>query len=129
MTKLSVQLVKPKNVLNTIKSVNDIETYIMNELRGINLEQHKFNPDIILYICNVVENWFHKLKKTINDEKINKKEIVLNTLKKLLPSINSQDELSIIQIIEHLHSSGNIKIVSLKKWIKAKAYEMFLKKE
>ena len=40
-------------------------------------------------------------------------------LKKLFPSISQADEAIIIQIIEHLHSSGRIKITSWFKWLKA----------
>ena len=114
--KLSVTMVKPKNLLSRIKSSSDLETYILESLKGIELTSHKFNPDLILYICNVIENWFHKYKKNIADEKLNKKDIAIKILKKLIPSISAQDEASIIQIIEHLHSSKKIKVVSLLKW-------------
>ena len=114
--KLSVSMVKPKNLLLQIKSSSDLETYIIESLKGIELTSHKFNPDLILYVCNVIENWFHKYQKSIADEKLNKKDIAIKILKKLIPSISAQDELSIVQIIEHLHSSKKIKVVSLLKW-------------
>jgi translation initiation factor 2B subunit (eIF-2B alpha/beta/delta family) len=114
--KLSVQMVKPKNLLLQIQNSSDLEAYILDSLKGIELSLHKFNPDLILYICNVVENWFYKYKKSVADEKLNKKDIVIKIIKKLIPSINSIDEQSIIQIIEHLHSSKKIKVVSLLKW-------------
>ncbi len=107
--KLSVSMVKPKNLLQAIKSSSDLETYILESLKGIELTPHKFNPDLILYICNLIENWFHKYKKSIADEKINQKDIAIKILKKLIPSISGQDEASIIQIIEHLHSSKKLK--------------------
>ena len=48
--KLSVTMVKPKNLLSQIKSSSDLETYILESLKGIELASHKFNPDLILYI-------------------------------------------------------------------------------
>ncbi len=76
--KLSVSMVKPKNLLQAIKSSSDLETYILESLKGIELTSQKFNPDLILYICNVIENWFHKYKKSIADGKKIKKTFVLN---------------------------------------------------
>lgn len=116
MVKLSVQLVKPKNLLSATKNSSDLENYILESLKGIELTQQKFNPDLILYICNVIENWFYKYKKSIADEKLNKKDIAMKVLKKLIPSISQSDELSIMQIIEHLHSSKQIKTISWIKW-------------
>ena len=34
------------------KSVIDLETYVIEELKGIDLVTNKFNPHLILYICN-----------------------------------------------------------------------------
>ena len=127
--KLSVSMVKPKNLLQAIKSTTDLETYILDSLKGIELTSHKFNPDLILYICNVVENWFYKYKKSVADEKINKKDIVIKIIKKLIPSINSIDEQSIIQIIEHLHSSKKIKVISLLKWSARLLCDLLQKKD
>ena len=129
MVKLSVSLVKPKNLLKTIQSTVLLEDYIIEQLKGSDLSQQKCNPDLILFVCKVIENWFHKYRKSIADEKISKKEIAIRVLKKLIPSISQADESIIIQIIEHLHSSGRIKITSLFKWLKASIFETSLKKE
>jgi translation initiation factor 2B subunit (eIF-2B alpha/beta/delta family) len=53
-------------------------------------------------------------------DKMKKKEIVMQLLKKLLPTISVEDELIISQIIEHLHSSGRIKTIGFLKWMYAK---------
>jgi translation initiation factor 2B subunit (eIF-2B alpha/beta/delta family) len=110
-------MVKPKNLLSALKSTCDLEAYIIDSLKGIDANSQKFNPDLILYVCNVIENWFYKYSKSVADEKISKKDIVIKILKKLVPSISTAEETVIIQIIEYLHSSGKIKAVSFSKWL------------
>jgi translation initiation factor 2B subunit (eIF-2B alpha/beta/delta family) len=120
MVKLSVQLVKPKNLLNQLKTASSLEDYVIESLKGIDLVSNKLNPDLILYVCKIVENAFCEIRKSMTYDKIKKKEIVMQLLKKLLPSISVADELIISQIIEHLHSSGRIKTIGFFKWMYAK---------
>ena len=126
MVKSSVELVKPKNLLKNLKRTGDIIQVILDTLKDLpDLEKQKYNPDLILYICRVVENSYDK--KSLADEKINKKEMVFSILKKLYPSLNDNDKLVIDGIIEHLHSSGRIKKVNILKLIFATLKKFFLK--
>ncbi len=126
MVKSSVELVKPKNLLKNLKRTGDIIQVILDTLKDLpDLEKQKYNPDLILYICRVVENSYDK--KSLADEKINKKEMVFSILKKLYPSLNDNDKLVIDGIIEHLHSSGRIKRVNLLKLVFATLKKFFLK--
>jgi len=129
MVKLSVSLVKPKFLLANSKNVSDLELYILDELKSIeNIQQLKLSPDLLLYVARIIEAWLYKYKKTKSDEKISKKEIFIKVLKKLIPSISAQDEIAILQILEFLHSSGQIRAVSYFKWIRATLSNNALKK-
>lgn len=109
--KFSYELIEPKNLLKTLHRYGVLIEFVVKTLKNIpELENHKHNPDLILYICKVVENTFKK--KTIADEKINKKDTVIQIIMKLIPTITEQDKIIIDGIIEHLHSSGRIKKVS-----------------
>lgn len=80
MVKSSVELVKPKNLLKNLKRTGDIIQVILDTLKDLpDLEKQKYNPDLILYICRVVENSYDK--KSLADEKINKKRWYLVYLK------------------------------------------------
>jgi len=126
MVKTSIKLIKPKNIIKNLKRSGDIIQFILDSLKDLpELEKQKHNPDLILYICKVVENSF--TKKTIADAKINKKDTVILTIKKLIPSITEQDKIIIDGIIEHLHSSGRIKKISSLK-IAVNYITSFLKK-
>jgi hypothetical protein len=126
MVKSSVELVKPKNLLKNLKRTGDVIQVILDTLKDLpDLEKQKYNPDLILYICRVVENSYDK--KKLADEKINKKEMVFSILKKLYPSLNDNDKLVIEGIIEHLHSSGRLKKVNLLKLVFAALKKFFLK--
>jgi hypothetical protein len=79
----------------------------------------------------VVENSYDK--KTLADEKVNKKEMVFNILKKLYPNLTEADKVIIDGIIdgiiEHLHSSGRIKKVNILKLVFSALKKFFLKPE
>lgn len=118
MVKSSSALVKPKNLLKTLRRTGDVIQLVLDTLKDIpEIEKQKFNPDLILYICRVVENSYDK--KSLADQKINKKEMVFSIVKKLYPSLTEVEKQTIDQIIEHLHSSGRIKKVGIIKVVYA----------
>lgn len=128
MVKSSVELVKPKNLLKNLKRTGDIIHLVLDTLKDLpDIDKQKYNPDLILYICKVVENSYDK--KTLADEKVNKKEMVFNILKTLYPNISEADKVIIEGIIEHLHSSGRIKKVNILKLVFATLKKFFLKPE
>jgi thymidylate kinase len=126
MVKSSVELVKPKNLLKNLKRTGDIIQVVLETLKDLpEIEKQKYNPDLILYICRIVENSYNK--KSLSDEKINKKDMVFNILKKLYPNLSDADKVIIDGIIEHLHSSGRIKKINIIKLIYSTLKKFFLK--
>ena len=107
MVKSSVDLVKPKNLLSVLQSNGDLASYIADKLKEVpNLYENRCNPDLILYICNCIENNLNK--NTIASSKVDKKALFFQILFKLIPIIPDSDKVIIDQILEHLHSSGQI---------------------
>ena len=127
MVKTSVELIKPKNLLKNLKRSGDLIQFVIEKLKDLpDLDKQKHNPDLILYICKLIENTC--CKKTRSDEKVNKKETAQQIIKKLIPSINENDKIIIDGIIEHLHSSGRIKKVNILKYSYAIITKFFLKR-
>ena len=104
--KLWSSLIKPKNYLKTLILIRDISMLLRDKLKDIDLEKNILNPDIILYICNILENSYNK--KNVADKKINKKQVVIDIIKNLIPNVSPDVLLQIDTLIEHLHSSGSI---------------------
>lgn len=124
--KFASSLIKPAHSLKVKKLVVDISNLVKEELKDMSLDRLKIDPDVILFIATQIENSFSK-KKDASYEKIDKKKMFLEILKKLIPNIQPQEEEIIITILEHLHSNGRIKKVSTWKCMKGLS-SFFLKK-
>ena len=95
-----MDLVKPKNELAKRIKICKIVAKIIEELPKLpenDLKEMKNNPELIKYVCNLVENLISKKYKP------NKKEIVLDILKRVIPAFSQNDEKLISDIIEFLH--------------------------
>jgi len=105
-------LVKPKRELakrfKTAKIVNKI-VVLLNELPSSDIAELKQNPELIKYICNLVENAISKKYEP------DKKKIVLEILSRLVPNVNDADRKNVGDIIEFLHGNGDIKKIRLLK--------------
>jgi hypothetical protein len=83
---------------------NLFHEYITEHIK--NISQDEIDVSLLRWLCNVLENSIDK--KYVVDEKINKKEIVLNEYFKLKPNARSHEKL-LDKIIEDLHNTGQIK--------------------
>jgi hypothetical protein len=99
------KLVKPKNALQVAVRCTKIVELLKEELKEIDWNKSKYEPSIIEYVCNLVECEFHKKKP--NEKKVDKKNVVLDVIAKLV-GLTDSDKQIIAQIIEHLHSTGRI---------------------
>ena len=88
---------------------NMLHEYVASEIKQVS--QSEIDPSLLRWLCNVVENSIEK--KQVIDEKIDKKRLVLNEYYKLKPN-SRQHEQFLINIIEDLHNSNQIKKVSTK---------------
>lgn len=118
----TLELVKPKFNLVGAQTTAQLVDYIVKKLQGIdNLATMKTDPEIIKYICNLVENVFYDNKAL----KLDKKQIVFQILRKVIPILTDDDVLSIGKTIEFLHSNKLIKKISKSKTLTYKALRFF----
>lgn len=125
--KFTSLFVKPTNSLKVNKLKVDICRQVSEELKDMDLNKLKVDPDVILFIANQIENAFDS-NKEISYNKINKKALFFEILKKVIPDIKPEEEELITAILEHLHSSGSIQKVST--WqVVSSLPKLFLKKK
>jgi len=107
-------LVKPKRELakrvKTAKIVNKI-VKLLEDLTSNEINEMRNNPELIKYICNLVENL---IKKKYKPEK---KKIVLDIMKRIIPNFTANDEKNVSDIIEFLHGNGDIKKIRIIKYL------------
>jgi hypothetical protein len=107
-------LVKPKRELakrvkiakivnKIVKLLEDIPSNEINEMRN--------HPDLIKYICNLVENLNKKKYKP------DKKKIVFDIMRRVIPNFSANDEKIVSDIIEFLHGNGDIKKIRIIKYL------------
>ncbi len=104
---------KPKYQLKVKIKVSKIVNDLKEELKDVpvaELTEMKVNPELIRYVCNIVEGYIKKKYKC------NKKEIVTNILIKLNPAINEADKKTINDVVEYLHSNGDIVAITVVKY-------------
>lgn len=109
-----MDLVKPKHELAKRVKIGKITQKIVSELSKLDqseLSDMRNNPELIKYVCNLVENLIKKKYKP------DKKDIVLNILKRVVPNFNDNDVKHICEIIEFLHSNKQIKKIPLIKYL------------
>lgn len=102
-----MELVQLKNSFNSHVVKNSVQSTIVDKLRNIeNIDKMKGNIEVILYVCNVVEQ---SIKKK---DKVSKKELVLNVLT-IVFSLSNEEILQTGNVIEFLFENNKIKIVSV----------------
>lgn len=112
-------LLKPKNNLEFEKQKlcckADIIAVVQIEYQGMNLEALKLNTEFLKHICCLVET--RVKNKKYSKYKIDKKALVMDALKMLIPSLNSPEMIQIIeQNIENLHDQKLIKALDNSKY-------------
>jgi hypothetical protein len=105
-------------------SIDQLVTIARQEFISSQTDHSTIQPDVIRNICQLVELAFIKKKQYVVDDKINKKEIVLQIYQSLFPNIKGNEEIrkSIERYIEDLHNAGDIK---LPKWYKVALYKLW----
>ena len=100
---------------------NNIKAKIITRLTELKLndQRYKTNPDVILLVCNLLEN-------LIKNKKINKKLILLDVFVQVY-NIQAQDRVIIESQIEFLHSNKAIKKLSKFYLFACGTYEYFFK--
>jgi hypothetical protein len=85
---------------------NEIKSKIVSRLTELKLNDAKYksNPDVILLVCNLLEN-------LIKNKKINKKQLLLDIFVQLY-NIQAPDRAIIETNIEFLHSNKSIRKLS-----------------
>lgn len=125
MDSTALKLIQPKNSLKNSQTASQLVAHIVEELKDVSdLVKKKNDPEFIKYVCNLVENVFVEHKK----QKVNKKEIALQIIQKVIPILTDDDKKVIDTIIEFLHSSKQIKRVSSVKIASYKLVHFFSSK-
>ena len=107
--------------------IDEIVSYIRQSIK--NVSAAKIDPSLLRFICNVVENSYSK--KSVEQNKIDKKKIAIDVYIILKPSANSADDRAMLdRLIEDFHTSGQIlKVSRLKYYYKLVKNQLFAKKE
>jgi hypothetical protein len=125
--KFQSSLVKLSGSSSVDALINEIVNYINQSIKKISAD--KIDPSLLRFICNIVENSYSK--KSVADNKIDKKKIVIDVYIILKPSANSPDDRAMLdRLIEDFHSSGQIlKVSRLKYYYKLFKNQLFAKRE
>ena len=120
--------VDPKNKFDEHVKFTECYKELQKLLEGMsNTSEILKEADTIELICNLVENKYNAIKK-LHRKKINKKEVVLTLIRKFLNLTEAETKM-IDSIIEHLHTTGRIKLISFSKWLKKSLYQYFQPKK
>ena len=112
---VNLDLIQLKHSFNTHIAKNTIIRCIIDKLLAIpNIQELKGDLEIILYVCNILENNITKNLKP----KLDKKQIAIDIMTAVF-SLNTDEQRNIAQHIEFLHSNGKIKCVPLFKKIES----------
>jgi hypothetical protein len=124
--KFQSSLVKLSGSSSVDALINEIVNYINQSIKKISAD--KIDPSLLRFICNIVENSYSK--KSVADNKIDKKKIVIDVYIILKPSANSPDDrIMLDRLIEDFHSSGQIlKVSRLKYYYKLFKNQLFAKR-
>lgn len=94
-----------------VAKVVDAIVKALGELPKPDLDEMRTNPELIKYVCNLVENAIKKKYKP------DKKSIVLQMLQRLLPNLSEPEKAQIKNVIDFLHLNGDIEKVKWIKWL------------
>ena len=125
--KFQSSLVKLSGSLSVDALIDEIVSYIRQSIK--NVSAAKIDPSLLRFICNVVENSYSK--KSVEQNKIDKKKIAIDVYCILKPIANSADDRAMLDsLIEDFHTSGQIlKVSRLKYYYKLVKNQLFAKKE
>jgi hypothetical protein len=120
---MSTDLIQPKHSLLSDKRFEVIKDIILKRLQEFqNTGKYKFDNEFLSLACSLIE---HLVKK---EDKLNKKELLLQVYDVLFPSMSFEDKQQISNNIEFLLNNHQIKKVSNYKLFKAGVIEWISKK-
>lgn len=116
--------IKPSDKIKRLERIAELSKGIVAKIQAMpDLQDLKFDPDIILYVCNVIEN---NIKQ--NESKtIDKKKIVIDILQKCHP-FTAPELIILNKMIEFLHSNQLIKAITMVEKNGAKLLNWMIKK-
>jgi len=118
-------LVKLSGTCSLDNFVSEFHSFVCDNVR--NLNQDIIDPSLIRTLCNWLENCFEK--NTVADEKVNKKQIVIDEYLKMKPQSNSPEHINVIdRLIEDFHNSKQIKKIPYLKYFIKQFKKFTLKK-
>ena len=119
---MDLSFVENKNRLSRLELENKIVQYVMTRIQTLPDQQAlKNDPELVLLVCNLIENSISK------EDKINKKEVVLNIMTRLF-TLSPQEKSQASNIIEFLWENKQIVKISFFKKI-FKLFVNYLKKK
>lgn len=121
---MSLEYVKFKNNLKRLHSEAEVKAIIINKIQEIpDFINLKFDPELTLFVCNLIENAVRDKKIS----KIDKKAFVKDVLNNLF-HYNDNEINQVDTLIEFLHSNKKIKTVNVTKKIGTILYKWVEKK-
>jgi hypothetical protein len=108
--KQSLLQVAPTNTLLNAAIANQVIQQVNLKFNGMSLDVHKNDVNFILYVCNCIEIAFSESKS----KKVKKKEIAIQCMRSFCPSITPEEVKKVEDLIEFLHSNGQIKALEEK---------------
>lgn len=121
--KLKTKLVKPNFSISLKQEQKSLIDYVMDDLKGVDIQTLKLDADFIKYICEIIENQVNT-KKADKDAKPNKLDIFVEIIKKLFPNISESDVTTCKNLVEFLLKNKLIKKTKL-----SKIFSFYLKKK
>ena len=119
---MSDLIIKPKKSLLSEKRYGDIKEIILKRLEEFqNIDKHKFDNEFLTLPCSLIEHLVNQ------DDKINKKDLLLQIYDILFPNLSNEDKQQISTHIEFLMNNKEIKKVSNYKLFKKSVQEWISK--
>ena len=111
---LKIQHLTFKNSARHVMLKNEIIDFVIKEIQKIpNYQEMKNNLELIRFVCNMLENLI-----TNNNEKIDKKQTVIDIISQLFCFFNEDDKKAIANQVQFLFDNKFIKKVSMIKILK-----------
>lgn len=123
-----LKLVKLKHSVFKHNVKNQLLKTIKETIMDIpNYDQLRNDPELILFICNLIENGYEPSKTKL---KLDKKSLACDVMTAVFPDINLQpNEMNNIQsLIEFLHSNNKINKIQFSTFIASTFYDWTKKK-
>ena len=119
-----MEKIKPNDKIKRLEKIADLSKAIEAKIKLLpDLPDLKFDPDIILYVCDVIENNIRQ-----NETKsIDKKSIVIGILQKC-HAFTAPELIILNKMIEFLHSNHLIKQITMVEKNSSKLFNWVIKK-